>query len=330
MSLPWIEKYRPSKLSKIISHENMGEILKKCIISGDIPNMIMYGPPGIGKTSIIRAFANDFYGDNVMNMTIEINASEERGIDVVRNKIVSFANISNFIETTRKIRMIILDEADSMTVDAQIALTNVMDTYSSSCRYCLVCNYIKKIHYSIISRCIKMRFKPLTGNIIFDHVRYICEEEKINITDKGITTIIELSHGDMRKILNVLQSIKMTNNKIDEKDVVKYLDKISDEKIYEIIDVLCNKSINECIEKIMNDICIKGLSFYELLNSINKIILKYVCTDDTECTTLKEIGTENIVDVLEFFGDVEKKCLMGLSNIILVSSFVGSWKLART
>jgi replication factor C subunit 3/5 len=215
VDLPWVEKYRPDKISNIIAHEQILNTLSTLMEKNNFPHVIFYGPPGTGKTTTILACAKHMYGDSYTNMVLELNGSDDRGINVVREQIKDFSQseiFSNevFNVNKKKHKLVVLDEADSMTYDAQFALRRVIETYTNTTRFCLICNYSTKIIPSLQSRCITFRFSPIP---ILDHIKHIekiVKLEKINTNTEVINEIIKLSDGDMRKSLNILQSLHMT------------------------------------------------------------------------------------------------------------------------
>jgi replication factor C subunit 3/5 len=331
-TLPWIEKYRPDCLDKIISHQNIVLTLRKYLIKNTLPNLILFGSPGTGKTSMIKACANELYGkQNVNIMTLEINASEERGIDVVRSRITQFANSrSTFswgVIDRSTVKLVILDEADSMTFDAQIALKNTIDTYSRTTRFCLMCNCIKKIHYSLISRCIRFRLRPLPKTQIFVHVGKICKIENINITDDAISEIIKYSHGDMRRVVNVLQSVQTAYQTIDIDCINKYLNQIPSEDVSVIMGSLVSDNIKETHEKLSKLIFDNGFSFYELILSINNIIIGHI-SQTKNIKGLNKINNDRLLEIIKHLGKIEYQIFSNVNMKILIASLVGSFKMS--
>ena len=215
LDLPWVEKYRPDKISNIIAHEQILNTLSTLMEKNNFPHVIFYGPPGTGKTTTILACAKHMYGESFTNMVLELNGSDDRGINVVREQIKDFSQseiFSNevFNVNKKKHKLVVLDEADSMTYDAQFALRRVIETYTNTTRFCLICNYSTKIIPSLQSRCITFRFSPIPTLDHIKHIEKIIKLEKINTNNEVINEIIRLSDGDMRKSLNVLQSLYMT------------------------------------------------------------------------------------------------------------------------
>ncbi|GMI10300.1 hypothetical protein TrRE_jg11793 [Triparma retinervis] len=156
VALPWVEKYRPSSLTDLVAHEEIISVLTKLIESDKLPHLLLYGPPGTGKTSTIIAMAKKMYGEKkYKGMVLELNASDERGIDVVRNQIREFAGTRQLFSSGTK--LILLDECDAMTSDAQFALRRIIEKYSTSTRFCLICNYVSKIIPALQSRCTRFR-----------------------------------------------------------------------------------------------------------------------------------------------------------------------------
>lgn len=202
---PWIEKYRPQFLRDIVGNREAVERLTTIAHVGNLPNIILAGPPGIGKTTSILCLAHEMVGEAYKSAVLELNASDARGIDVVRNKIKMFAQKKVNLPPGRH-KIIILDEADSMTAAAQQALRRTMEIYSSSTRFALACNNSTKIIEPIQSRCAVLRFTRLSDAEILARLQQIIELEKISYDPSGLEAIVFIAEGDMRNALNSLQS----------------------------------------------------------------------------------------------------------------------------
>ena len=214
----WIEKYRPRSLSEIVGQEAITSRLKGYVEKKDLPHLLFSGPAGVGKTTSSITIAQEIYGEKWKENFLELNASDERGIDVVRNRIKNFAR-SSFGNYDYKI--IFLDEADSLTKDAQSALRRTMEQFSHNTRFILSCNYSNRIIDPIQSRCAVFRFPPLSDDAISGRVREIADEEGIKITEDGLNAIIYVSQGDMRKAINSLQAASITGEEVEEENVYK-------------------------------------------------------------------------------------------------------------
>ena len=248
-NIPWIEKYRPSKLENIKSQDFIKTSLQKLVEQNTIPHLLFFGSSGTGKTSSILACIKELEAKGYIVSKLELNTSDQRGIKTVRKKIKEFATTQSFFKNGLKI--IILDEADYMTNIAQCALRQIIEKYSKNVRFCIICNYINKIIPAIQSRCMKFRFSLLGDNEMRDKIEYIVEQENIKISKKAITTIISLSGGDMRKSINILQTIPIfcKNKIIDDHDIRICLGYPTENIITNIYDTLSNDD-----EKIKNKI----------------------------------------------------------------------------
>ncbi|KAF8328815.1 replication factor C [Cantharellus anzutake] len=212
-SQPWVEKYRPETINDISAQEHTVAVLRNALTSTNLPHMLFYGPPGTGKTSAILALARQLFGPDIFrSRVLELNASDERGISIVREKVKNFAR-----QTPRKApvdgqypcppyKIIILDEADSMTQDAQGALRRIMETYSKITRFCLVCNYVTRIIEPLASRCSKFRFTPLDVSSTRSRLYHIAQAENVNMSPETFDTLIKVSDGDLRRAITYLQS----------------------------------------------------------------------------------------------------------------------------
>lgn len=177
--LPWVEKYRPATLDDLVSHKDITATVEKFIEKNRLPHLLFYGPPGTGKTSTILAMARKLYGEKWRNNVLELNASDERGIDVVREQVKSFASTRNvFSASTSGFKLIVLDEADAMTTAAQGALRRVIEQYTRNVRFCIICNYVNKIIPAIQSRCTRFRFNPLELDQVESRLQHVIDQEK--------------------------------------------------------------------------------------------------------------------------------------------------------
>ncbi|KAL6230050.1 hypothetical protein BDW75DRAFT_234700 [Aspergillus navahoensis] len=215
---PWVEKYRPKTLDDVAAQDHTTKVLQRTLQASNLPHMLFYGPPGTGKTSTILALAKSLFGPALYRSRIlELNASDERGIGIVREKVKGFARVqlshptgldAEYFEKypCPPFKIIILDEADSMTQDAQSALRRTMEQYSRITRFCLVCNYVTRIIEPLASRCSKFRFKPLDNSAAGDRLAYIAQIENLSLEDGVVDKLISCSDGDLRRAITYLQS----------------------------------------------------------------------------------------------------------------------------
>ncbi|KAK0214777.1 P-loop containing nucleoside triphosphate hydrolase protein [Armillaria fumosa] len=216
-NLPWVEKYRPVTLNDVVSHKDITSTIEKFIEKNRLPHLLFYGPPGTGKTSTILAVARRIYGSDYRKQILELNASDERGIDVVREQIKQFAETRTLF--SKGFKLIILDEADMMTQAAQAALRRVIEQYTKNVRFCIICNYVNKIAPAIQSRCTRFRFSPLPIDQVEKRLVTVVEAERVHLTDDGKKALLKLSKGDMRRALNVLQACHAAYDIIGETEI---------------------------------------------------------------------------------------------------------------
>lgn len=285
--LPWSEKYRPYELNNIIYHEKIIKSITNYLNNKNLPHILFYGPPGTGKTSTIISIAKKYYGDDFHDMIMILNASEERGIETVRNRIKQFVTTIGFTQNknTPKFKLIILDEIDAMTDDAQAILRKVIEKYVNNVRFCFICNYLKKINPAIQSRCIMFRFKPIPNDYMLKFVNNILKTENLNLNNNVKKIIINKSNGDMRKLLNILQSIYMysnnlNNNNIDEYTVSKILSCPTDKYINNILIFVQKNSLEKSIDYIVNIINEFGLSLNELLFCVYEKLCDHIINNN--------------------------------------------------
>ncbi|PNW81563.1 hypothetical protein CHLRE_06g251800v5 [Chlamydomonas reinhardtii] len=208
---PWVEKYRPKNVSEVAYQEEVVNTLTRALETANLPHLLFYGPPGTGKTSTALAIARQLYGPELMkSRVLELNASDERGIHVVREKVKAFAATAVGAPVPGypcpPYKLLILDEADSMTQDAQNALRRTMETYSRVTRFVFICNYVSRIIEPLASRCAKFRFKPLQPAIMAGRIEHICERESVTLGPGALDTLSAVSGGDLRRAINTLQS----------------------------------------------------------------------------------------------------------------------------
>jgi replication factor C subunit 2/4 len=203
--VPWTEKYRPKTINDVKHQDEVVRMLNRSRETKSLPHLLLYGPPGTGKTSAILAIARDLFKSHFKEFVLELNASDERGIGIVRGKIKTFAQISISVEP--RFKLIILDEADAMTADAQSALRRIMETYSGNTRFCLIGNYVSRIIEPLASRCAKFRFAPLSTISVSSQLRYIVDAEQVPMDDEVLTSVADVSGGDMRKAVTYLHSL---------------------------------------------------------------------------------------------------------------------------
>ena len=283
------EKYRPTTLSEVVGQPHVVEYLQLFVKGGDIPHMMFSGPPGTGKTAAAVALAKDLFGNDWRQCFKEINASDERGIKVVREKI---KDIASMVPLKRDYKIIFLDESDELTNDAQAALRRTIETTSNSCRFIFSCNHPNKIIEPIADRLVEFRFKPLQTDDMKLLLDRVVKEENIDITKDAITTLCALSMGSMRRALKILTLIKMA--KLDKVDALKIYDLVNWVNIdfIEKLVIACANGSLEHAEKRLNDMLHdKVYDPTDILKMIYQVIREssYIPID-AKLMALKEIG----------------------------------------
>lgn len=213
------DRYRPTTLNDVHGQDSVVRVLRSFLEKGEIPHLLFCGLPGTGKTSTIHALARELYGEHAKSTVLLLNASDDRGISVIRTHIKTFARLKNHV-CPDKPKLIILDEADSMTFDAQSALRRVMEKHTKVVRFCLICNYINKLIPALQSRCTVFRFNALTYESVKPLLKTMCKEEKLKLSPALMKELVELSKGDLRKCVNFIESHHKLN--VDRSDLIQY------------------------------------------------------------------------------------------------------------
>lgn len=273
MNQIWVDKYRPKKFNEIIGQEHFIKRIKSFLESKNLPHLLFAGIPGTGKTTTALVVAEELYGEHgTKGNFLELNASDDRGIDVIRHQIKEFAKLKSLASVPYKI--ICLDEADSLTKDAQQALRRTMERYSATCRFILSCNEMSKIIDPIQSRCVIFKFKPLREKDLIELIVRIEKEEKIIVEQDAKDLLVQISEGDLRKLLNTLQAASSVNKKITIALINEILDFVNPSEVKDMIDYAINGDFFKSRDQMIKLRSQRGLSALEILKEVYKQILE--------------------------------------------------------
>ena len=277
-----------------------------------MPHLLFHGPPGTGKTSCMVAIAKELHGaNNYKHMTLELNASDDRGINVVRDQIKSFCSTQQLM--SRGVKLVILDECDSMTSAAQFALRRIVEKYSKTTRFCLICNYVAKVIPALQSRCTRFRFGPLTDEAIGPKLTEVCTSEGLTLSDEAHKAIISLSRGDMRKVMNILESCSLTYKEIPLTKIYEVTGRPSPEDIEEIYRTLTADDYQTAMRTFMRLKTEKSLSLDDIVRDLHKCVMETAFEDNMKMFLVQRLS------------EVEFRLASGVTEKPQVASIVGAF-----
>lgn len=313
MELPWVEKYRPATLSDVIGHEEITSRLKNYVEKKNLPNMLFSGPAGTGKTSSSIALARELFGKNFEQNFLELNASDDRGIDVVRNTIKDFARTLAF---DSGFKIIFLDECDALTQDAQQALRRTMEKYTKTCRFILSCNYSSKILEPIQSRCVIYRFRPLTAKDVEKQIEHVSAKEKLSVDEKARKAINYVCQGDLRKALNVLQAASTLDKKITEEIVYGVSSKARPEQVQEMILLALKGKFLDARKKLEELMYEQGMSGEDIVMQLYR---------ETMALGENEISEKTKVELVDIIGEYDFRIVEGANERIQLEALLAQF-----
>lgn len=311
----WSEKFRPMSFKEFKGQDKIVERVKAFVKQKNIPHMLFAGPAGTGKTTMALLVARELFEDSWKDNMLETNASDTRGIDVVREAIKTFARTKSVNSDLPK--LIFLDECDALTKEAQNALRRTMEIYSDNCRFILSCNFSSKLIDPIQSRCAVFRFKPLEEKDIKDIIKEIAKKENLSVDDGAMQALAEICEGDARKVQNLMQSCAAVNKNITEDLVYEIVSYARPEEIKEVLNIAIKGEFTKARDMLLDIILKYGLSGLDIVKQIQKTIWEL------------EIKEETKIKLIEKCGEVEFRIVEGSDEFVQLESLLASFILAK-
>lgn len=311
MSGPWVEKYRPQELKDIVGQKQIINRLEKYVGEESMPNLMFTGPAGVGKTTTALALVKAILGDYWRQNFLELNASDARGIETVRNNIKQFCRLK---PVGAPFRIIFLDEVDNMTKDAQHALRREMEMYTKTASFILSCNYSSKIIDPIQSRCAIFRFAPIKGEDIVERLKYICEEEGFAYEESGLETIVYYAEGDMRKAINILQATASEGEDINESSVYDVVSKAKPQDINKIVTSALTGDFMSARDLLRDSMVLQGTSGEDMVAQIYQDVSRRVVDGKMEA--------DIYIDLIEAIADCDFRIREGANPRIQLEALL--------
>ena len=303
----WVEKYRPKKISDIIGQkEIIGSLSGLMKNQAEMPNLLFSGGAGVGKTTTAMCLSREILGDRWKDYTLELNASDERGIGMVREKVKKFSRFAG-LDTEIPFKIIILDEADEMTSDAQTALRRIIEDTAKFCRFILIANNVSKIIPPIQSRCANFKFSQINQNDIINYIKMILKKEKIKSDEKGTMEITKYAEGDLRHAINLLQAVASTGN-ITQANVKSTAGLTKTNDVADVLKLSVSGKIHDARDKMIELIKVYGMSESDFLKYINQALF-----------TMK---TEHLEDMSQIIAKYDYRILSGANPEIQLTAML--------
>ena len=318
--LMWVEKYRPKKLNEIVGLRHIVESVQAFLKNPKtMPHLLLAGIPGTGKTTMALCIARELFGDNWKTFTLELNASDERGINTVRDRIKGFSRYSRASFGNVPFALIILDESDQMTRPAQTALRRIMETSSRTSRFILICNYSNKIIEPIQSRCAIFRFSKLNKTAMLDHIKNIAEKEKLQLSSEVAEKIIDFSDGDLRHAINALQTAAAYGEgEITEKTVLQVVGEASPKQVQLMLTRALSGNFSEARKMMYDLIGQYGFSGSEIVRQVQRELMKVSYLTDSQKAELTNI-----------IGEYDYRLTQGANSDIQLSALLAQFSKFR-